>query len=447
MTIELTERARKLRSEGRNDEAHRLLMRAISIAPDDLTTMAVMRDSLIDRRNYEAALVFAKRIVEAVPGDGAQWERLACIYMSMDEYELAEPLIAKSLDLAPDNPVHWHEAALFAHRRNIHDLAIDLAKRGFELNPYGSALKHDYAHFLLAKGDDLPGAFKEYEERWETLVHLRPWDLHVPEWHGEPVVGRAILFHSEQGHGDAIMLSRFARTLIGRGAARVGLTIPTSLVALYRAQEWPGVEVVDIGTVEDDGWDYQTPMFSAMRWLGIERTDIDPAPYLRAPSIVTPPLPRGRRIGICWASGRWNLDTALRRHAPLEKIIDIATVPGVRLVSLQQGFGTPDIATVGAEAILFDPMPACKTFADTAAVVEQLDAVVTVDTAVVHLAAAMGKPTFMLNQFTRCWRWWELPSGRPWYATMTSARQEKPRDWSGPIAAAKAWVEAGCPIP
>lgn len=445
---ELCDRAAQLRVEGQTDEAFQLYLRALTVDPDHLVTMANLRDLLTGRRQYATALGLARRLVEAAPLDGVQWDRLASVYMSLDRFDEAAGAVEKALELAPDNPVHWHQGALLAHRLGNSAESLAMIQRAFELNPYGIDLKLDYAHFLLSAGEDLATALEAYEVRWEKLLHLPPWDLHLPEWKGEPLVGKRVLFHSEQGLGDAIMMARFARDLAAAGASLVGLALPFPLTRLFQAQRWPGVRVVDIDVLDRDDWDLHTPMFSAFRHLKLTRRDIGPSPYLTAPKIVVPPLPAGLRVGICWASGRWNIDTGLRRLAPLGLLVEeLGSLPGVRLVSLQQGGDERDIAVLGAEALIANPMPACDDFAATAAVIAQLDAVVTVDTAVLHLAAAMGRPTFMLCQFTRCWRWWNMStgSGLPWYETISAAKQTIPNDWRGPVAASRSWLKDRCP--
>lgn len=441
---ELAVRGIQMSADGRDDAAHDHFHRALLAEPDNLAAMAGIRDLLCRRRAYETALVYAKRIVALAPNDGVQWDRVAGIYMSMDRFGEARPAVERALELAPDNPLLWHQAALLEHRVNDPHRALELAARALELNPYGVDLANDVMHFRLAIGDDLSSALDAYEARWDTLIHLRPWDLHLPEWKGEHLIGKRVLLHSEQGLGDAIMMARFARDLVARGAELVGLCLPDDLTRLFEAQRWERVRVVDIAAVEADGWDCQTPMYSALRHLRYGRSDIDPRPYLVAPKIVVPPLPEGYRVGLCWASGRWNMDTGLRRMAPLVKLLRLAEIPGVRLVSLQKGDDARDIAALGAEALVADPTPVCDDFAATAAVIAKLDAVVTVDTSVLHVAAALGKPTFMMCQFTKCWRWWGSPSGRPWYDSLVISKQVASGVWDEPINAAYDWVAAGC---
>ena len=437
-------RAAHLRSQGQDDEAERLFHRALLADPDHLNALANLRDIFAGQRKFSAALAIARRVVAAVPHDGVQWDRLASAYMLLDRFPEARAATDRALELAPDNPLHWHQSALLAHRLGDSETALAHARAALELNPYGLDLLNDRAHMLMAAGGDLAAALEAYEVRWATLAHLHPWDLHIPEWKGESLAGNRVLFHSEQGLGDAIMMARFARDLVAAGAAQVGLCLPCELTRLFQVQRWPGVKIVDLTVIDRDDWDLQTPMFSGFRWLGMTRGDIDGSPYLtNVPKVIVPALPTGFRVGVCWASGRWNVDTGMRRMVPFSLILEeLGSVPGVRLVSLQKGDDARDLETLGAVPLVANPMPACDDFAATAAVVAQLDVVITVDTAILHLAAAMGKPTFMLCQFTRCWRWWSLPNGAPWYQTMIAGQQSDPHDWRGPVYAARDWVAA-----
>jgi hypothetical protein len=271
------------------------------------------------------------------------------------------------------------------------------------------------------------------------MPHLPPWDYHIPEWKGEEIRGKSILFHAEQGLGDSIMTSRFAGDLTDCGA-KVTLCLPPELVALFAAQVWPGVSVMSMNDLNANvaaGFDLQSPMYSAMRWLGIEKSSIDPSPYLVAPRITTEPVSRGTfNIGICWASGTRSRELDWRRRvAPLKHWLQLTEILGVRLYSLQKSPEATEIVDLGAEALITDFTRSFTSFAETAAFMEKLDLVVSVDTAMVHLAGALGKPCWMLSQFSHCWRWWEiaLGSARPWYDSVQIIQQTSPGDWAGQL--------------
>jgi hypothetical protein len=389
-----------------------------------------------DLGKLEAATAYAERAIRLVPGDGRQRNNLGNMLMRLNRFPEAGEVLEVAKQIAPDDPVTWQNLALLSYREGKLESALEYMETALRLSPNHRQMQCDRGHILLALGR-LREGLVAYENRWYNLLHLEPWDLGVPEWKGEDLDQKHILFHSEQGFGDALMMSRFAWDLVSLGA-QVTMALPPGLVRLFRLQEWPGVTVLGFTEIYDKTFDFHSPMFSALRWLGYEKQDIHPAPYLKnhlPPLVVTPDLqsvPNSEfKVGICWASGKWNADTALRRTIDLRLFLPLASVPGVKLWSLQKGEGEGDIQTLGAEGLIQDTMRSCKDWADTAALVESLDLVIAVDTAVAHLAGAMGKEVWMLGPHTRCWRWWNTDrgSGAPWYQNMTIFPQSNPGSW------------------
>ena len=169
--------------------------------------------------------------------------------------------------------------------------------------------------------------------------------------------------------------------------------------------------------------------------------EVPNAPYLTADPALTATwsarLPKdGLSVGLVWAGqarpwlhGFGSMDR--RRSAGLAAFAPLATVRGVNFVSLQAG--TPAAQEAPDGLILTDPMDAVRDFADTAAIIANLDAVIAVDTSVAHLAGAMGKPVFLLDRYDNCWRWLHGRADTPWYPTMTIFRQPRPGDWTSPM--------------
>jgi Glycosyltransferase family 9 (heptosyltransferase) len=171
---------------------------------------------------------------------------------------------------------------------------------------------------------------------------------------------------------------------------------------------------------------------------------VPPSPYLSAePALASRwagHLPKDSLlVGLVWAgqarpwlSGFVTLDR--RRSMRLETLLPLATVPGVSLVSLQTGPPARELAALSQAVAIADPMPAVTDFADTAGIIANLDVVVSVDTAVVHLAGALGKPVFLLDRYDNCWRWLSGRTDTPWYPHTTIFRQNHTGDWSQPVA-------------
>jgi tetratricopeptide (TPR) repeat protein len=346
--------------------------------------------------------------------------------------ELAEParaadFLALAARGAPANPavrralgVAWAAAG-----------RVRLAEREFRealrLAPDDGVTQLSFAGLLLSLG--------RYAEGWPLLApraELNP-DLvpavkvGFPEWRGEPLAGKSVLVWLEQGFGDQIQMSRFASELKARGAAKVSLACRPQLARLFSTLA--GVdEIIAAGVGERLAvarHDYWSRYFSLPEHLGVTLETLPAQPYLAAPD--------DRRA-------RWRGDQALQ--------------PGVGLVwrASPTGFnatakGLPDALAqrfLDRGAISLHPEDTgAADFADTAAIIETLDLVVSIDTSVAHLAGAMGKPCWTLLPAHRCdWRWLRERSDSPWYPTMRLYRQDQPHDWTPAVERALADLAA-----
>lgn len=396
-----------------------------------------------DRNQKEVAIAMMRRILAIAPQDGNQWNNLGTMLMQLERYGEAQVAMDNARKYSPDSPATWHNLGLLCLRTQRYEEGLEYLDRVVELGKGIPSLHNDRAHAYLALGK-LDVALEIYENRWASLRHLPPWDFRIPEWRGESLENRRILFHAEQGFGDTIMCSRFVRQLFLKGA-NVTLGVPPNLVRLFEHQEWPG-DVANILEMPDDSrerWDFQSPMYSAMRHLGLAApSDIDSEPYLKAPQVSSPAVDkRFFTVGICWASGSRGGEMDWRRRATsLKSWLRLAENPAVRLHSLQKGAGEEEVYSLQAEALIEDATQKLADWADTAAYIAKLDLIISVDTAVAHLAGALGKPTWMLSQFSNCWRWWDISgkSGGPWYSTMRIIPARKPDDWDAQLAEAAA---------
>lgn len=299
------------------------------------------------------------------------------------------------------------------------------------LLPHSSAALWQRALNRLTAGDWVAG-FADYEWRWlgDALAD-RPF--RQPLWDGH--TAGTVLFYAEQGFGDSIQFVRYAAIAAQRGATVI-LDCPRSLVRLLRTV--PGVaQVVPMGD-HLPPCDFRAPLMS-LPWMCGTTVQTVPAtiPYLHAPAptalLSLPPSPR-TKIGLVWTDApkfdarQSDRGTGLATFAPL-----VANSPH-QWVSLQKGFATRELATVPWGNQVWNAGDHCHDFADTAAVIAQLDLVITVDTAVAHLAGAIGKPVWIVLPFTPDWRWLRDRPDTPWYPTARLFRHPAPGDWSGAIA-------------
>ena len=282
-----------------------------------------------------------------------------------------------------------------------------------------------------------------YEARWRLPHGARAeaaWRSR--RWHGtEPVAGKTIILWAEQGFGDTLQFCRYAPLVAALGA-RVILAVPPALIRLMRGL--PGVEsVIELGGPRPRA-DFHCPLMSLPRAFGTTLETVPAAPYLDAdPAPWRDRLPPGPRVGLVWAGGeRPEKPQAAaidqRRSMRLDALAPLLSVPGVTFVSLQLGPPVAEIRQTVAYGnhlpALIDAGPVLHDFADTAALIQALDLVIAVDTAVAHLAGALGKPVWLLNRFDTCWRWLLDRDGSPWYPSMRQFRQTAPGDWADVIA-------------
>lgn len=292
--------------------------------------------------------------------------------------------------------------------------------------------------FLRLGDGDLAGGFAELEWRWTDKP---PRTLPMPAWDGGPLAGKSLLLHAEQGFGDTLQFVRYAPMLAATGA-RVTLAVQPGLVRLLSGMA--GVAAVVADTAPPPDCDLHCPLMSLPRLLAgaIPAT----IPYLAAdPALVESWRQRmgsepGLRVGLVWA-GSATHRTDWKRSAPAAALAPLTRLPGIRCYSLQVGRGETLRGAV-------DLAPHLTDFADTAAALACLDAVVTVDTAVAHLAGALGRDTWVMLPWQAEWRWLSGRDDSPWYPTLRLVRQPKRDDWRSVVAAVAESLSAyagGCP--
>ncbi len=305
-------------------------------------------------------------------------------------------------------------------------------RRALALDADGLDAHLGLARLLLLKGE-LSTGWVEYEWRRRKPESKLP-KLPGTEWDGSPIAGKTLLVYSEQGFGDVLQFCRYIPILAKLGA-RVLFAVPPQLTRLLEGLD--GVTQLVTSFRPLPQCDFHVPLLSVPRLLGIAIDRVpNQVPYLRAPVSTTPlPAPLGSRIkiGIVWAGSPQHSNDR-NRSLTLEEMLPLAGIPGVTLYSLQAGPRVGDLAKVSHPALVRDLSPYLKDFADTAGVVAALDLVICADTAVAHLAAALGKRVWVLTPFSPDWRWLIGREDTPWYPTMRLFRQSQPGRWDDVMA-------------
>ena len=295
----------------------------------------------------------------------------------------------------------------------------------------------------LREGDYAKG-FELYQTRWDKPQGPRLAYPRETLWTGqESVAGKTLLLHAEQGFGDVIQFCRFAADVAGMGA-RVILTVQTPLLRLAASLAGPA-QVMSVDE-PPPAFDLHIPLMNLPSALGLSAETVDRGAYLSAPTDVRAlwaerlaDLP-GPRIGLAW-SGNPNHENDHNRSMALADLAPLFDLP-VSLIALQKEFREADLALLeqGAPIHRFDA--ALDDFCETAALIEQCDAVVAVDTSIAHLAAALGKPVCILLPRHADWRWLSGRSDCPWYPSARLFRQSAFGDWLTPVEAVRARLSA-----
>lgn len=363
----------------------------------------------------------------------------------------AERAYRRALELAPAAPAAWSNLGVLLASLEREAEAEDCLRAALRLDAGHAGARFNLGCLLLRQG--------RFAEGWPCL-EARDWHaplaarLAMPRWRGEPLAGRSLLIAQEGGLGDMILMARYAALLKARGAGRIGLLCHPALLPLFADQ--PGIDARHAldAALPNDGWDRWVPAFS-LPGLFDTRLETIPAalPYLHAaPLRVARWRPEfatsdphagphvGPHVGLVWQGNPRFENDADRSLPGLRPLAPLGRVRGVRFYSLQKGPGAAEAANPPPDLPLVDLGGRIADFADTAAIVACLDLVISVDTAVAHLAGALGKPCWLLLPAYRTdWRWMAERTDSPWYPrAMRLFRQRDRGNWEDVVAAVAA---------
>jgi tetratricopeptide (TPR) repeat protein len=420
-----------------------------ALASTDTRLSYAYADFLLDAGNPAAAAAVLRMLIEDAPGFAPARNLFGMALVELGDMAGAIAAFREALALNGAEGAVWANLGMtlkiegrFGEALEAHDAALARA-------PDDARLRLNRAITLLRAGR-LAEAWPDYEARLAAYKgRTLPMQTLLPAVEGLDLAGRTVLAWHEEGFGDTLQFGRYLPMLAARGA-RVLLRAPAELARLFASM--PGIEIVD-AAAPLPAFDWHVPVFSLPRAFRTTLENI-PAdiPYLRAdPAAVGAwaerlgtVLPgRALRVGIVWAGqarpwATWFTTLDSRRSTVLTTFAPLAEVPGITLVSLQKGPPARELRAAPRGMRVHDPMPEAADFADTAAIVENLDVVVSVDTSVVHLAGALGKPVLLLDRYDSCWRWLADREDSPWYPALRIVRQPRPGDWDHVIARAAA---------
>ncbi len=407
------------------------LRRTLACAPGRLDAMINLGNALDELDDRGSAAAVLSEALRQSPGDPKILSNLATVLLQDGDVGEASRLYRMAVTLKPDDPVaHYNLGNAGRQRLELGD-ALRRYGRATDLDPAYSTPRWNDAITRLMAGDWTTGFFR-YEWRWRDLES--PIPIHAPWWQGEPLAGRRIVLLGEQGFGDMIHFARYARAVVENGG-RVVLECYPQLRRLFSTLS-QGIELIDLGASPGQV-DLQAALMQLPPIFGSTPAGAyAPIPYLTPPADGPRLLPSGSarfKVGLVWA-GNPRIEKFHKRSATLAEFAPLLDVPGVAAYSLQIGPRAADVGRLGLQDRIQDLAPLVRDFADTAALIDQLDLVIAVDTAVAHLAGALGKPVWMLPTYVPDWRWLLGREDTPWYPTMRLYRQGEDRRWPPVIA-------------
>ncbi len=440
--------------------------KVLNLDPDQGDALCNLSGLLRGLGRFQEAMDLATRATAVDPGAALGHMNLGLALQSLGQLEAALEALERARRLAPDNPVVLSNLAGILHALGRDQEALALDREALELDPGMLDLRMNVGYALMRVGD-LEAARTCLEEvlardsghakaRWNlAYTHLLrgepafAWphfsarletpearenlrDYPQPLWDGQPFPGRTLLVWGEQGFGDAFMVVRFLPRLQAMGGKVVVLTYAQGLEVLRTAA--PEVAWHSEGEALPP-FDLQIPMLDLLPRLTSEGSEVlGQGPYLQVPSRHEPPEAmrallahaEGRKVGLVWAGNPNHVEDRRRSMDPA-CLEPLSVLEGIRWFSLQVGPSRlpplPGLVELG---------PLIRNFADTAWILGELEALVSVDTSVAHLAGALGRPVHLLLPFFPDWRWGWQGSRTPWYASMTLHRQGSPGAW-GPV--------------
>ena len=459
---------------GRTGDAVARYLAALAEAPDRPLTLSNLGNALKRLGRANDAARHLARAVAIDPGFAEGWSNLGLVHKQLGAFGEAQDAFAHAIALRPDDPDFRYNLANAALDLGEIKAAIAGFRKTLALNPAHGGARMNLATALKLGGDvaaataeietalaALPDSHPDRAElHWNLGLNLllagdwaRGWEafewrrkmpgygagaIAAPEWTGGSLEGRRLLVNHEQGMGDAFQFMGFADDLARRGA-HVIYRGPKAMGPIIGRMTGVAQTIAFEDTVpEIDAW---APMMSLPRALGLfdaaalaRGATLAPDPSCRAPYGARLMAAPGLKVGICW-QGNPGYKADAGRSIPLTAFAALARIPGVTLIALQKGAGGEQVAGWPADLPLIDLGAeidgAGGAFMETAAVVAALDLVVTSDTALVHLAGALGTEAHLALARVPDWRWGLEGEQSVWYPTVTLHRQTRPGDWDG----------------
>jgi tetratricopeptide (TPR) repeat protein len=442
---------------GMLDEAVQSHITAQMLDGENIYALNKLADTYVKQRAFEKAYDIYRRVIELAPNDPNSHLKLGTsMYNYEGRYQEAMAHFDKALKLNPDLAMTHNNIGATQYGEGLIDEGIVAMEKAIELRPNYKTVRHNLALAKLLKGDYKTG-WENHEirltlpERAAVYILVHRLFKVIPQWDGKSSLkGKNLLLMHEQGFGDTIQFVRYVKILLEQGV-HVAVHVVDGLERLFRTLP-PEVKLVKHSD-KLPNCDVSYLMMSLPLALGTDSVEKIPSypSYLsataedtlkwkqfleRKATVAAPKL----RVGLVWA-GNPDHGSDLKRSIPLDVMAPLLELKDVQFISLQKGGKPGDLERLESEFRMINAGQEFTDFADTAGMIANLDLVISVDTSVVHLAGALGAPTWTLVAYTPDWRWLLDREDSPWYPSIRIFRQKKNRDWPGVIADVKAELQ------
>jgi hypothetical protein len=416
---------------GRYAEAEKICRQVLAQVPDHFDALHLLGVLAGQSGHTDDAIRLLGRAVQLKPGFQA-FSNLGVALREKGQLDAAIDAHRAALRLNPDYADAWRNLGAALNAKGSFDEAMSAFDRALQIKPDFADVHFNRAVLMLLRGDFQNG-WREYEWRWKLQSQLTARPTGAAEWDGSELKGQTILLYAEQGIGDTLQFLRYVPMVVERGG-RVMIQCQPELSRLLEG--FPGIEQVVVTGQPRPQFDRHRALLSLPLIFSTDLNSIPVRiPYIKAdPHLVEQWKQRFEpaielKVGLVWA-GRATYRYDNLRSIDFAQLSLLWNVPGVRFFNLQKGVAKQ---APPPGAIWIDWTDDLQDFAQTAALIQNLDLIVTVDTAVAHLAGAMGKPVWVLLPFVPDWRWMLDREDSPWYPTMRLFRQRTLGDWPGVI--------------
>ena len=389
-------------------------------------------------KDYDKAKESLEMAIKKMPNHGGAYTNLGNVYNKLFDYKTAAKMHEKSIELEPKGSNAYSNLGTSYKYLGFSAKAINSYKKAIEIDPNFVNAHFDLATMYLAN-EDFANGFKEYEWRFkkeEMIPHIiKHKDIFSkPMFTGaEDIKGKTLLLHSEQGYGDSIQFIRFAPQIKEKFGCKIAVKCREGLKELFQSMK--EIDVIVDRSEATPEFDYQLSIMSMPFILGMKSINDLPKqmPYLKSTPDKSLEIKKEKgkiNIGICWSASVTG-ESYEGKVFDLKFFEPLMNNPKINLYSLQVGDGSEDIKKLGFEDRIIDLTDKLTDFSKTAYLIDNLDLVISSDTAVAHLAGALNKEVWIPLQKIPDWRWTNKGETTKWYPSAKLFRQKTARVWEG----------------